>query len=65
MPNIELNWLAIGACVIAAMPVGFLWFGPVFGKAWAKEMGMNIDDPPSGITNSTRDVPSGLRKRSL
>ena len=46
-PDIAVNYLAVAACVVAAMPVGFLWFGPVFGKAWAKGMGME-DVKPDG-----------------
>ena len=46
-PEIAVNYLAVIACVVAAMPVGFLWFGPLFGKAWAKAMGME-DVKPDG-----------------
>jgi hypothetical protein len=37
-PNIHLNWLAILVAVVASMIIGFVWFGPLFGKIWAKEM---------------------------
>jgi len=46
-PEISINYLAILACVAAGMFVGFLWFGPVFGKAWAKYMGMENEQPGS------------------
>ena len=46
MPTIAVNYPAILACAIAAMPVGFLWFGPVFGKAWARHMGFGDMQPP-------------------
>ncbi|MCI0707519.1 MAG: DUF1761 domain-containing protein [Ignavibacteriae bacterium] len=36
---IEVNYLAVLACGIAAMVLGGVWYGPLFGKAWAKEMG--------------------------
>ena len=39
MPAMSINYLAILACAIVAMPAGFLWFGPLFGKAWARHMG--------------------------
>ena len=32
MPAISINYLAVLVCAIVAMPVGFLWFGPLFGK---------------------------------
>jgi hypothetical protein len=31
----DVNWLAVGAGTIAAFALGMLWFGPLFGKAWA------------------------------
>lgn len=34
------NWMGIVACAIAAMVVGYLWFGPIFGKTWMKEAGV-------------------------
>ncbi len=40
LPDIQINYLAILICVVASMPLGFLWFGPLFGLAWAKEMGL-------------------------
>ena len=47
-PETTINYLAVLACVLAAMPVGFLWFGPLFGKAWAKDMGMEDMEQPDG-----------------
>lgn len=47
-PDIHINYLAILACVVVAMPVGFLWFGPVFGKSWARHMGFENMEPPGG-----------------
>jgi hypothetical protein len=47
-PQIAVNYLAVIVCVLVAMPVGFLWFGPLFGKAWAKHMGMGNMQPPGG-----------------
>lgn len=34
------NYLAILVCGVAAMVVGFMWYGPIFGKAWMRIMGM-------------------------
>ena len=39
LPAMSINYLAVLACAIVAMPVGFLWFGPLFGKTWARHMG--------------------------
>jgi Protein of unknown function (DUF1761) len=49
MPTITVNYLAVLVCAIVAMPVGFLWFGPLFGKAWARQMGFgDLQRPDSG-----------------
>ena len=47
-PEIAINHLAVIVCVIASMPVGYLWFGPLFGTAWARHMGMEDMEPPGG-----------------
>lgn len=47
-PTISINIPAILACVVAAMVVGFLWFGPLFGKPWARHMGMEDMEAPGG-----------------
>jgi hypothetical protein len=41
---IVVNYLAVIAAAVAAMVVGFLWYGPLFGKQWMKLRGM---DPSS------------------
>ncbi|HYC79596.1 MAG TPA: DUF1761 domain-containing protein [Candidatus Binatia bacterium] len=35
----DINYWAVLVCGVAAMITGFLWYGPLFSKAWAKEMG--------------------------
>ena len=39
MIYIQVNYLAVVLAAIANMAVGFLWFGPIFGKAWIAMMG--------------------------
>ena len=48
MPELSINYLAVIACVVAGMPVGYVWFGPLFGKAWAQHMGFGDMEPPGG-----------------
>lgn len=48
MPEIQLNFLAIGIAVVATFFFGFIWYTPLFGKVWAKEMGMDPDAKPNG-----------------
>ena len=49
MPNIEINYVAILIAVVANFILGFLWYTPLFGKAWGKEMGFDMTKkPPQG-----------------
>jgi len=36
----NINYVEILASGVAAMVVGFLWYGPVLGKLWQKESGV-------------------------
>ena len=41
MQQVSVNYLAVLIAAIASMAIGFLWYGPLFGKMW---MGMmNFD----------------------
>ena len=39
-----LNWWAILVATAAAFVLGFLWYGPVFGKAWVAALGKTEDE---------------------
>lgn len=45
-PEMHPNYPAILAATLAAMVLGFLWYGPLFSKAWNKEMKMPPDFKP-------------------
>lgn len=51
MENIHVSMLAIIIAVVANFILGFLWYTPLFGKAWAKEMGfdLTVKPPPSAL----------------
>ena len=36
---VPINYLAVFVAAVAAMILGYLWYGPLFGKEWAKLMG--------------------------
>ena len=36
----DINWVALVAAAVASMVVGFIWYGPLFGKMWMKLSGM-------------------------
>lgn len=42
-PNIQINMLAVGIAVVAHFIFGFIWYTPLFGRIWAKEMGFDPD----------------------
>lgn len=37
---VPINYWAVIAAAVVNMVVGFLWYGPVFGKPWRREMGV-------------------------
>lgn len=43
-----INYVAILVAVVANFFLGFLWYTPLFGKAWAKEMGFDTSIKPTG-----------------
>lgn len=40
---VEVNYLALILAAVAQMVLGFLWYGPLFGKEWSKLRGFNFD----------------------
>lgn len=43
-----LNWLAIIVATLPGFVIGFLWYGPLFGKAWMRESGMTEEKIAQG-----------------
>lgn len=37
----QVNLLAILVAAIVLFVIGFLWYGPIFGRIWMKEMGVS------------------------
>jgi hypothetical protein len=48
MEDFDVNWLALLAAAASSLVVGFLWYGPLFGKAWMKESGMTEEKMKGG-----------------
>ena len=44
MLPVDINYLAVVVCGIISMLIGAMWYGPVFGKAWMKEVGYTEED---------------------
>lgn len=48
MEDVMINWLAVGAATLVGFAIGFVWYGPLFGKAWMKEAGLTEEDVENG-----------------
>lgn len=46
METIQINYTAILVAVIANFVLGFIWYTPLFGKAWAREVGLDVNVKP-------------------
>ena len=38
---VPINYMAVFAAAVVSMVIGYLWYGPLFGKLWMKEMWMS------------------------
>lgn len=55
--EVSINYLAVIVAAVAAMGLGFLWFGPLFGKQWKELMGWTGE--------SMQQMNAGLAARGL
>lgn len=46
--EIQINMMAVVVAVVANFIFGFIWYTPLFGKAWGKEMGFDTTIKPTG-----------------
>jgi hypothetical protein len=44
----DINIVAVLLAVVANFILGFLWYTPLFGKVWAREMGFDTTVKPAG-----------------
>ena len=35
----SINWIGVAAATIAAFVLGYIWFTPLFGRPWLRELG--------------------------
>jgi hypothetical protein len=47
MEELQINMVAVLVAVVANFVLGFLWYTPLFGKAWAKELGFDTSVKPA------------------
>jgi len=36
-----INWFAVIVATLAGFPLGFIWYGPLFGKPWMSSVGLS------------------------
>jgi hypothetical protein len=41
---ITINYLAVVVCAVLSMALGYVWYGPLFGKKWMEIVGSKPDD---------------------
>jgi hypothetical protein len=41
LQTVGINWLAVIVATVVSFVLGWIWYGPLFGKAWLKGSGMN------------------------
>ena len=46
MPDIQPNFIAILVATVAGFFLSYVWYTPLFGRAWAKEMGFDPNETP-------------------
>jgi Protein of unknown function (DUF1761) len=47
MEEMSINYVAVLVAVVANFILGFIWYTPLFGKAWGKEMGFDTNFKPA------------------
>src|SRR5437867_3970847 len=53
--EVDINYMAVGAAALSQVVLGFLWYGPLFGKMWMKMMGLgqaDMDKAKGGMSKS-------------
>jgi hypothetical protein len=57
--ELGINYVAILVATIVNFFIGFIWYTPLFGKVWAKEMGFNTGTKPTSA-QMTRGLALGV-----
>lgn len=57
MIEVPINYLAVIVAAVATMVIGFLWYGPLFGKQWSRLMGWGEMTPEKMKEMQKKAVP--------
>jgi hypothetical protein len=44
MPDVTYDWVGIVVATVAAMVIGGIWYGPLFGKSWMGYIGKSKEE---------------------
>lgn len=55
MEQVAINWFSVLGASLVGFAVGFFWYGPLFGSAWMRSLGMD----PEVVKNAPK---TGLGK---
>ena len=44
MPDVTIDWVGVVVAVVAAMAIGGIWYGPLFGTRWSALTGKSQED---------------------
>ena len=60
MDGVVINYWAVLVAAVVHMAVGFLWYGPVFGKVWMGYMGFTQESMKGMKLNPTQAMSLGF-----
>jgi hypothetical protein len=58
--EVPVNYVAVLVAAAANMGLGFLWYGPLFGEMWKKEMGFTNESMKAMPLTPLRAMAGGL-----
>ena len=54
--TVTINVWAILVCVVVSVVLGFIWYGPLFGKKWMALNGMKMPNPKPGFSVMVKPI---------
>src|SRR3989344_3042591 len=58
--EVSINWLAVLIAAVVNMIVGSLWYGPIFGRAWKRMMGLTDESMKSMRLSAMQAMAGGF-----
>ncbi len=58
--TVEVNYLAVIVAAVANMALGFVWYGPLFGKVWMQLSGRTMQDIDAQKSKTNVNVGYGI-----